>query len=118
MDLSHLLAQVELALALVHLVLDPRMDLILQLEHIHFLRQDLVHAFQADGRIGRQEKGLPFLKVERERGGDHIRQPARLGDVHGEEVRLLRDGTVQLDAAIEEVQHGAHGRLGLAIGSG
>ena len=39
LDLFHLLAQVELALALVHLVLHTAVDLIFQFEHIQFLGQ-------------------------------------------------------------------------------
>ena len=54
--------------------------------------------------------------VQCQRSGHHVRQPARLGDVQREEVSLFGDRAIQLDAALEEVQHRAHESLGLPVG--
>ena len=61
---------------------------------------------------------LAFGQVEGDCRGDHIRQPARFGDVHGKEMGFFGDGPVQLDAAVEQVQGIAHQRLGGFIGRG
>ena len=118
LDLLHLLAQVEFALALIHLILDTAVDFILQLEHIQFLGQQFVDALQALARVLHQEQLLALGQVDGDRRGDHIRQPARFGDVHGEEMGLFRDGPVQGNAALEQVQGIAHQGLGGLVGAG
>ena len=118
LDLLHLFAQIELALALIHLVLHPAVDLVFQFQHIQFLGQQFVDALQALARVLHQQQLLAFGQVDRDRRGDHIRQPARLGDVHGKEMRLFGDGPVQRDTALEQVQGVAHQCLGGLVGSG
>ena len=46
LDLLHLLAQVKLALAFIHLILDPAVDLVFQFQHIQFLGQQFVDPLQ------------------------------------------------------------------------
>ncbi len=118
LDLLHLLAQVEFALALIHFILDTAVDFIFQFEHIQFLGQQFVDALQALARVFHQEQLLALGQVDGNCRGDHVRQPARFGDVHGKEMGLFGDGPVQGDAALEQVQGIAHQGLGGLIGSG
>ncbi len=115
LDLPHLLAEIELALALIHFVLDTGVDLVLQLQHIHFLGQDLVDGLQTCAGLEERQQALAGIVVQGKGRGDHVRQPAGLGNVHCKEMGFFGDGAIQLDAAVEQIEDRAHQGLGLAV---
>ena len=91
LDGFHLLAQVVLALRLLHPVLHFGLDLVAQLLDFEFLRQMLVDLFQTHPDVGGLERVLLVGGRERrQRGGDEIHQPARLVDVHGHRRKFVR----------------------------
>jgi hypothetical protein len=48
-------------------------------------------------------------------GHDHIRQPARFINIEGIQVGFFRQAAVELDAALEHLQRGAHGGVHFSI---
>ena len=91
LDGLHLLAQVVLALRLLHPVLHFGLDLVAQLLDFELLRQMLVDFFQTHPDVGGFERVLLVGGRERrQRRGDEIHQPARLVDVHGDGRKFIR----------------------------
>ena len=78
---AKLLAQVELALILLHLALDVALDLMSQFDDFELLgeqHRELAHAL---GRVALFEQRLPIRRLQAHRGGDEIRQHRGIGDV-------------------------------------
>ena len=90
LDGLHLLAQVVLALRLLHLVLHFGLDLVAQLLNFQFLRQMLVNLLQPNVDVrGFQYFLLVRGRKRRQRRGDEIHQPARLFDIHRDRGELI-----------------------------
>ncbi len=91
LDGFHLLAQVVLALRLLHPVLDFGLDLVAQLLDLEFFRQMLVDFLQTHPDVGGFERVLLVgSRKRRQRGGNEIHQSARLIDVHGHGGKFIR----------------------------
>ena len=87
----HLLAQVVLTLALRDLVLDVRLNLGAELQHLHFPRQLPVQALQTNLQFEAFQEFLLFQAGKRgEIGGDEIRKPAGVVNVHDHGLQIVR----------------------------
>ena len=122
----HLLAQEVVALVLADLGLHLRLDLRAELEDLELLDQDAVQVVHAGADVERLEDFLLHRRADgRQRRGDEIGQPARLGDVHRQRLQIVgqerrqRDDLleVRLDVAGERVDFEPIGVVG-ALGRG
>ena len=112
LDGLHLLAQVVVALRLLHLVLHLGLDLGAQLLHLDLLGQVLVELLQALDDAGRfQQLLLVVGGEERQRRGDKIDQAARLFDVGGNGPQLVGQRRRLGDNLLELADHVAHQRF-------
>ena len=89
LDRLHLLAQEELALALLHLRLHLRLDLRAELEHLELAVEDRRHLAQALLDVDELEQLLLLLGLQAQRRRDERRERARVVDVRGRELQLL-----------------------------
>ena len=113
LDRLHLLAQEVLALRLLHLRLDLRLDLRAELEHLELAAQDRRRRAQPLLDVDQLEELLLLLGLEPQRRGDEVREHARVVDVGGGELELVGQRRDELDDARELVLHGARQRLDL-----
>ena len=89
LDRLQLLAQEVLALALLHLGLDLRLDLRAELEHLGLAREDRRDVAQPPLDVGLLEQLLALLGRDRaQRGRDEVRERARVVDVRRRELQL------------------------------
>ena len=118
----HLLAQEVLALVLADLRLHLRLDLRSELEHFELLDQDPVQVVHPRADVERLQHLLFDRCADgRERGGNEVGEPARLGDVHrqglqivGEQRRERHDLLeVGLDVARQRIDLEAVGVVGV-----
>ena len=112
--IAHLLAQVNLALGAIHLLMHLAGDLVLQFQHAQFLTEQFGDAIQPLLDVERLQQPLALLGGQRQRRGDQVGQPAGIVGVEGVEQHLFRDVVVQFNRALEQVQHRLHGGVGLA----
>src|ERR1700674_3990069 len=92
LDRLHLLAQVILALRLLHTILHFRLDLVPQLLHFQFFGQVLIDFSQPHADIARLQRLLLVGRRERgERRGDKVDQASRFFDVHRNRRELVRE---------------------------
>ena len=90
LDRLHLLAQVVVALRLLHLVLHLGLDLVAQLLDLKLLRQVLVDPLHAGDDVrGLQQLLLLRRRQKRQRGGNEVHQPARIFDVQRDRLQLV-----------------------------
>jgi hypothetical protein len=114
LDRLQLLAQEVLALALFHLRLHLRLDLRAELEHLELAVQDRRDHPQARLDVHLLEDLLPLLGPDRaERRGDEVAEGARVVDVRGGELQLLREVRREADDAGEQPLHVPRQRLEL-----
>ncbi len=105
----HLLAQVVVALRLLHLVLHFVLDLGAQLLDFDLLGEMRVHEFQPGGDAGRLEQLLlVFGGEERQRGCDEINQAAGLFDIGGDGAEFVGERWRFGDDLLELADHDAH----------
>ena len=107
-----LLAQKELALGTVNLLLNLVMDAVLQLQHVELFGQENAEPLQPGRRFQGLQQFLPFREFQFQEGGDQIRQWPRFGGVHRRHVGILRQRMRQLHHFFEQGQHGTHQGLG------
>ena len=91
LDRLHLLAQEELALALLELGLHLRLDLRTELEHLELAVQDQRHLAQARVDVDELEQLLLLLGLQPQRRRDEVAQRARVVDVGRRDLQLLRE---------------------------
>ena len=87
---AQLLAQVELALILLHLALDVALDLVSQLDDFQLFgeqQRELAHAL---GGIALFEQRLTIGGIQTHRRRDEVRQHRRIGDVRNLHLHLAR----------------------------
>ena len=113
LDRLQLLAEEELALALLDLARDLRLDLRAELRHLHLASEDLRDPVQALLDVRRLEQLLPLLGLEPERRRDQERQRGRVVDVGGGEPQLLGQVRRHPDDLGELLLHRAGQRLDL-----
>ena len=89
LDRLQLLAQEELALALLHLRLDLRLDLRAELQHLELAVQDRGDLAQPLLDVRQLEQVLLLLGLDAHRRGDEVAERARVVDVRGGELQLL-----------------------------
>ena len=119
LDGLHLLAQVVLALRLLHAVLHFALDLVAQLLDFQLLGQVLVDLLQPDTNVGRLQHVLLVAGGERRQGrSDEINHAAGIVDVSGHRRKLVRQRGRAGDDLLEQRQHVALQRFDLgAFGS-
>ncbi|GBE50121.1 hypothetical protein BMS3Bbin13_01050 [bacterium BMS3Bbin13] len=111
----HLLVQVVLALALLHLLFDARANALLDLEDVD-LRLDQAHEmFEPLTHADDLEDVLLLLEFECHVRGDGVGEPARIVDTRQRGEDLRRDLLVEFDVLVELPHDGAHQHLDLTI---
>ena len=116
LDRLQLLAQVVLALPLLHLGLDLGLDARAELDHLELAREDLREAAQAAGHVGLLEQLLLLLDRDPQRAGDQVRERRGIVDVGYRELKLLGQIRDLLDDLAERPLHVAG--QGLELGRG
>ena len=112
-DRLELLAQDELALALVDLRLDLVLDLRADRDDLELAREDVDQAAQAQGDVDLLEQPLLLLALQAQRAGDEVAERARVVDVGDRELQLLGEVRIALDDRGERLLDVAHQRLEL-----
>ena len=116
LDGLHLLAQVVLALRLLHAVLHFALDLVAQLLDFQFLGQVLVDLLQPNLHVGRlQHVLLVARRQRRQRGGDEVDHAAGIVDVSCDRGQLIRQGRRAGHDLLEQRQHIALQRFDLGV---
>ncbi len=113
LDRLQLLAQEELALALLHLGLDLGLDLRAELDHLQLAIQDPEHVAEPLVGIRLLEQRLLLVGLEAQCGGDEVRERARLVHVRGRELELGGQVRDERDQAPELVLDASGDRLEL-----
>ncbi len=113
LDRLQLLAQEELALPLVELGLHLRLDLRAELEHLELAVQDQRDLAQPRFDVDELEQRLLLLGLQPQRRRDEVAERARVVDVGGRDLQLLRQVRDEADDAREEPLHVARQRLDL-----
>src|ERR671914_2019015 len=90
LDRLQLLAEEELALPLLHLRLDLRLDLRTKLEDLELTAEDARELAKSLRDVRELEQALLLLALEAERGGHEVREHARIVDVRRSELELGR----------------------------
>ena len=114
LDDPHLLAQVNLALRAIHLLMHLAGDLVFQFEHAQFLTEQFGDVIEPLFDVERFQQPLAFFARQRQRRGDQVSQPAGIIGVERVKQHFFRDIVVQFNRALEQVQHRLHGGVGLA----
>ena len=89
LDRLELLAQEELALALVDLGLDLRLDLRADRDQLQLAREQLGQAAQPLAHVALLEQLLVLLGLDPQRAGDHVRELRRVLEVGHRDLELL-----------------------------
>ncbi|MNF47569.1 hypothetical protein D3C84_287760 [compost metagenome] len=111
----HLLIQVVLALAALHLLLDAAADTLLDLQQVDFSVQQRQYVLDTLGKLGQLEDFLLLLDLQRHMGGHGVYQAARLVDAVQRGQHLGRHLLAQLDVLFELTQEAANEYFGLAL---
>src|SRR4029077_14296022 len=116
LDRLHLLAQVILALRLLHTILHFRLDLVPQLLHFQFFGQVLIDFSEAHADVARLQRLLLVGGRKRwQRRGDKVHQPSRFFNVHRNRRKLVRERRRTGHDLLEQSQHVALQRFHLGI---
>ena len=113
LDRLQLLAEEELALALVDLARDLRLDLRAELRHLDLAAQDQRDPAQPLLDVGSLEQLLALLGLQAQRRGDQVGERGRVVDVRGGELQLLGQVRSHPDDLRELLLHGPGERLDL-----
>ncbi|VTQ30320.1 Uncharacterised protein [Pseudomonas aeruginosa] len=111
----HLLIQVVLALAALHLLLDPAADTLFHLQQVDLGIQQRQDMLDPRRQVGDLQDVLLLLDLQRHVRGHGIDQPARLVDAVQRGKHLGGDFLAQLDVLLELAQQAASEDLGLAL---
>ena len=112
LDGLELLAQVVVALRLLHLVLHLGLDLGAKLLHFDFLGQVLVQQLQPINNAGGLEQLLLVVRGQEGKGrGNEVHQPAGLFDIGRDRAQLVGECRRFRDDLLELRHHVAHQRL-------
>ncbi len=90
LDRLQLLSEEELALALVDLARDLRLDLRAELRHLELTPEDRGDAAQPLPDVGGLEQLLPLLGLQAQRRSDQVGERGRVVDVRGCQLELFR----------------------------
>ena len=116
LDGLHLLAQVILALALCHLVLDIRLNLGTKLQDLDLAGQQVVQTVEPGFQIQAFQQFLFFGAGERgEIGGDKIRQAARVVNVHHHRLQVVGKRRGKLHGLLEQRGDAADQRIEVGL---
>ncbi len=110
----HLLIQVVLALALLHLLLDAAADALLDPQHVDLAVDEAEHVLEPLPNAGDLEHLLLLGQLERHLRGDRIGQTPRRIDSRQGGQNLRRNLLVELDVLLEARHHGASQDVHLA----
>src|SRR5207237_8002410 len=114
LDRLQLLAEEELALALLELGLHLRLDLRPELEDLELAIEDLGDLAEPLLGVGELEDQLLLLGLEAERRGHEVAEAARVVDVRGRDLELLGQVRREADDAAEQGLRVPQERLDLA----
>ncbi len=112
----HLLIQVVLALATLHLFLHATTNALFDLQQIDLAIEQCQHVFDTGGQFDDLEDFLLLFDLERHVGGHRIDQPTRLIDAVKRREHLSRYFLAQLDILFELGQQAADEHLRLTLG--
>jgi hypothetical protein len=115
LDGLELLAEVVLPLALVHLAASFHGDLLLHFQQLDLPLQQLVHALEAQARVGDLQHFLGLLELEVQVGRHQIRQTAGIVQVARDDQHLLGQGLAQGHGLLQGLLHAPHERVHLQI---
>ena len=113
LDRLQLLSEEELALALVDLAGDLRLDLRAELRHLDLAAEDQRDLPQPLLDVGRLEQLLPLLGLQPQRRGDQVGERCRVVDVRGRELQLFGQVRRHPDDVGELLLHRARERFHL-----
>ena len=113
LDRLQLLTEEELALGLVDLARDLRLDLRAELRHLDLAPEDRRDPAQPLLDVGRLEQLLPLVRLQPQRRRDQVRERGRVVDVGGGELQLLRQVGRHPDDLRELLLHRPGQRLDL-----
>ena len=105
LDRFQLLTQEELALPLLELRLDLRLDLAPELDHLELAVEDDRHFAQALADVDELEQLLLLVRLQTDRRRDEAAQRARVVDVRSRDLELLRQIRDEADDPAELVLH-------------
>ena len=108
LDGLDLLVEVVLFLRALHLPLDARLDVAVEVELFDFHVEHVGNARKAGGGVEDAEKFLLFLNAELQVGGDDVGKLGRLVHAHGGDDGLVVERLLQLDVLLEEVGDALH----------
>ena len=115
LDRLHLLVEVVLALALLHLLLDAAADALLDLQHVHLALDQGEDVLQAAAHVLDLEHLLLGIELERHVRGDGVGEPARLLDARERGQDLRRHLAVELYVLLELRDDRAHEHVHFAL---
>ncbi len=119
LDRLHLLVQVIFALGPLHLRLDPRLDLLLDLQDAHLALHQAIDLLQPLGDRQGLQKLLLLLDLDAQMPGHQVGKLRRLAGLADRDDRFLGDVLLDLRIARELLRHRAHQRLhGVAVAHG
>ncbi len=116
LDRLELLAEEELALALVHLAARLHRDLLLHGQQLDLAQQQLADSFQPRERRRGLEDPLRLGYLEVQVAGRQVGQPAGIVEVGGDDHHLGRDALAQVHRVVEVLLDAAHQGLDLELG--
>jgi hypothetical protein len=111
----HLLVQVVLALALLHLRLDPAADALLDLQHVHLAFDRDQHMFETLADVENLQHLLLLGQLQRHVGRHGVGQATRLFDAGQRRQHLGRHFLVQLHVLFELRDHGTGQHVHFAL---
>jgi hypothetical protein len=109
----HLLVEVVLLLRLLHLLLDARLDLAVDLELVYFDLEDAGDAVEAFERGDDLEQVLLLVDADQQMRGDGVGQLARIVDPDGGNHRVVVQVVGQLHVLLEQRDDATHRLLGV-----
>ncbi|MNZ33443.1 hypothetical protein D3C78_507890 [compost metagenome] len=111
----HLLIQIVLTLAALHLLLDAAADALLDLQQVDFGIQQRQDVLDALGKLGQLEDFLLLFDLQRHVGGHGVHQAARFVDAVQRGQHLGRHLLAQLDILFELAEQAANEYFGFAL---
>ena len=112
LDGLDLFVEVVLFLRALHLALDARLDVAVEVELFDFDIEHVGNAGQARGGIEDGQQFLLFLDAELQVGGDGVGELGRLVHAHGGDDGFVVERLLQLDVLLEERGDALHELLG------